>query len=243
MPTTWTSALDSYSYPVNLRDCKQAHEFPGFFGWTIAGDRVSTINFEDYFRTRAREAVEPWLEMVFWKLFSQRNRRDMTTQTVASNFQSRGISARSLWDACAGYVAEPTRESFELFRSHFGFSSQAIAVAATFPAFLAPDRYPMVDTRIAKWVGCCMSLQNAADSRGPQLIRPLYLDNKSKVLTMNDFGFVQAWTQWCVHTATKLREVTSMKWRARDVEMAVFEAWGRRGDCHPNLRLNPLPEA
>lgn len=45
MSTTWTSALDSYSYPVNLGDYKQAYEFPGFFGRTIAGARISTIDF------------------------------------------------------------------------------------------------------------------------------------------------------------------------------------------------------
>jgi len=40
--------------------------------------------------------------------------------------------------------------------------------------------------------------------------------------------------------ATKLSELTDMKWRARDVEMAAFTAWGDRDDDHPRFVLNPI---
>jgi hypothetical protein len=129
--------------------------------------------------------------------------------------------------------------SLSLLRKRLGIGSRAIAVAATFPAFKHPDKHPMVDTRIANWVGACMGEHNAADPAGPQLTRFPFLDNQSTVLTMSDFDSMQDWRKWCVHTANKLTGPTQMQWRARDVEMAVFQAWGGRNG--PHFHLNSLP--
>ncbi|GAJ05736.1 unnamed protein product, partial [marine sediment metagenome] len=46
---------------------------------------------------------------------------------------------------------------------------------------------------------------------------------------MVDFDFYLHWVYWARHTAKKLSQQTEMKWRARDVEMAVFTAWGDKG--------------
>ncbi len=204
------------------------------------GDRANTVEFQAHFRKHASEAIEPWLEVVFWKLFSQPGRRNRITQRVASHFKANGTSPKELLHACSRYVENPSRDNFESFRKLFGFKTPVIAVAATFPAFLEPDSFPMVDTRIAKWVGSCLSLHNAKDSTGPQLIRPPFLDSTRTVLTMDDFEFVESWIRWCKYTAQKLTKCTSFVWRARDVEMAVFTAWGGRKDPHPKFHLNPL---
>jgi hypothetical protein len=75
--------------------------------------------------------------------------------------------------------------------------------------------------------------QNAADIVGPQLVARKSDDYG---LLMADFIFMQRWIDWCRHTAMKLNAFTKeQEWRARDVEMAVFQA---KGD---NLTLNPLP--
>ena len=121
----------------------------------------------------------------------------------------------------------------------FGFSAPVLAVAATFPAFKDPDRHPMVDTRIAEWVRACRREHNAIDPEGPQLARFAYPDNGTTVLTMSDFDPMQNWRTWCVHTSRKLSRRTTLRWRARDVEMAVFYAWGGRNG--PHFHLNPLP--
>jgi len=42
MPKTWIEALESYSYPVILKDYKRRDEFPGFFLIEVQGDRCST---------------------------------------------------------------------------------------------------------------------------------------------------------------------------------------------------------
>ncbi len=107
-----------------------------------------------------------------------------------------------------------------------GFSSRAIATALTFPAFIAPNKFPMVDTRVAKWVGENLNVQHMADPSAPILVRPSYLDSSATVLTLSDYCFVESWTAWCCYKADRLSEVTGYPWRPRDVEMAVFTAYG-----------------
>jgi hypothetical protein len=99
----------------------------------------------------------------------------------------------------------------------------------------------MVDTRIAKWVGQNMQAHNAANPNAPQLVRPRYLDTTATVLTLSDFQFVYSWNRWCRNKANQLNDITSTNWRPRDVEMAVFNAWGNRGDQHPIIQLEILP--
>jgi hypothetical protein len=89
--------------------------------------------------------------------------------------------------------------------------------------------------------GKCLQEHNAADPIGPQLTDPHSSLDGQKVLTMSDFPFVQSWTQWCKHTAQKLTAQTEFAWRARDVEMVIFNAWGEKKDEHPKLKLTPLP--
>ena len=135
------------------------------------------------------------------------------------------------------------RTRFEVLHRLFSLRSRSIATVATFPAFLDPDRFPMVDTRIAKWVGRTMDAHNRVDPLGPQLISAKSMNVKGAVLTMSDFDFMCAWTHWCRHAATKLTDRSSggFVWRARDVEMAVFRAWGDRNISHPEIDLPPLP--
>jgi hypothetical protein len=96
----------------------------------------------------------------------------------------------------------------------------------------------MVDTRIAKWVSVEMDKHNQTDPLGPQLIRPKL--RKKGVLKMNDFEFMTSWIQWCRRTAEKLASTDDgLHWRARDVEMAVFRAWGDK-KSHPAINLPPL---
>ena len=245
MPTSWQEGLFAYRYPFDLSEFADSRNYPGWFTCrSDSGDRTATMEFEAHFRNHAAEFIEPWLEVVFWKIYSQpTGRGDKSTKRVADFFEKECISPKALWQACNCYIERPRKENFNAFRQLLGLSSQSIALAATFASFARPDLFPMMDTRIAKWVGEFMSLHNAADPSAPQLIRPKFLDTKQSVLVMNDFEFMQVWAHWCRHQARKLTARTARAtfiWRARDVEMAVFHAWGGRHDRHPRLTLNPL---
>ena len=68
----WHDALDSYRYPVDLREFSGRDRFPGWFGLNLEkGDRSETIQFENRFRKYAASHLEPWYEVVFWKMYSQ----------------------------------------------------------------------------------------------------------------------------------------------------------------------------
>jgi len=68
----WHVALDSYRYSVNLRKFPTRDGFPGWFDRELEkGDRSETIQFENRFRKYAASHLEPWYEVVFWKMYSQ----------------------------------------------------------------------------------------------------------------------------------------------------------------------------
>jgi len=196
-----------------------------------------TRRFELRFRELGPANIEAWIEVIYWKLYSQPMVRNGTTRASFDLFKEHHVTPGSLHRALAAYVASPTKDSFKVLRHLFGFRTSVIAIAATFPAFQNPDAHPMVDTRIAKWVNSIGEAHNSADISGPQLARfPL----TGNVLTMAAFDAFQDWRRWCIHTAKKLTTRTPMTWRARDAEMAVFHAWGGRRGAHPSVHLNPL---
>lgn len=244
MSSTWVYALKDYSYPFDLRRFDNANTYPGWFAISSdSGDRAETMKFEGHFRQHALDAIEPWLEVVYWKIYNQPLARNKTTRAIAKRLLSEQASPRLLWDTCSSFVENPTRQSFEAFRKLF-IGSNSIAVAATFPAFLRPEIFPMVDRRVARWVASHMEDHNVADPIGIQLVRPVtpVLEKKQSVLTIQDYPFYERWIQWCQSTSLKLTRQTSQNWRARDVEMAVFTAWGKGSRTRKlTMYLDPLP--
>jgi len=238
MPQTWIDALKQYNYPVNLAEYKYANNFKRFFKQKIQGDRNSTINFENYFRSNIQE-IEVWCEVVFWKLYSWKGIRDENTKKCWDFWTMKKITGEKLYKAAKNFINNMNRDSFNEYRKLWPFySTRTIAVLATPISFLEPDNFPMVDTRIAKWVNFELNRFNKGNLQGPQLIKSRYGQNKSTVLTMADFDFYLRWICWTRHMAKKLSKQTKMKWRARDVEMAVFTAWGEKRHPHPRLSLH-----
>jgi hypothetical protein len=229
--SAWLDALNAYNYAVDLSLFVERGSFPKWFTNYVDGARGATKAFEDRFRTLADHHLEVWYEGVFWKMFSQNGRRDQDTIDVVRNIESAGISADKLYDQCCAYIQQPTKRSLQSFvELLWGKGARTVAIACIFPPFIAPDRFPMVDTRVAKWVIACLEKHNAADPHGPQLVLPAYPSNHATVLTLSDWPFIESWISWCRHTGHKLTSLTGLDWRARDVEMAIFRAWGDRDE-------------
>jgi len=232
--------LRKYIFRAEHKDC---------FEWTAKkGGREETIAFEEHFRRLAPNALEAWFEVVFWKLASQPQIRNGTTQRIAESL-SKHATAGELWHRCDEYVQSRSeaeaRTRFEAFHKLFGLKTSSIAIVATFPAFMEPDRFPMVDKRVASWVVAVMREHNGSDPSWVQLVLPKSLNSSNKVLNLNmrDFDFMTQWVKWCQHRADRLTQLTDgFPWRARDVEMAVFRAWGEKSaKKHPELNLPPVP--
>lgn len=227
--SAWQHALEEYRYRVDLRLFAGRDRFPGWFASNIDGSRDATRDFEQHFREHADRHLQVWYEVVFWKMFSQSGLRDHTTRRVIEKVTRTGKSATDLWSRCDLYTQQPSRASLRsLVEIIWGPHGSNVAIVCVFPAFLAPDRFPMVDRRVAKWSSTCLARHNAADRQGPQLVAPSYPKNGATVLTLSDWPFIESWIQWCRHTAGKLKLRTGFDWRPRDVEMAVFRAWGDR---------------
>jgi hypothetical protein len=242
MPDTWINALAQYDYPVELSDYGNRHNFPNNFNRAIQGNRNSTIQFEDYFRDHCSD-IESWFEVVYWKLYSQPRVSNKTTnQVIRRMLENPRVTTRELLSKLNTFMISESKEDFNSFRRLFKFGTTVIAIVATFPAFIDPQHFPMVDTRVAKWVNTQYRSVNEIDPEGPKLIPSAYQKTSSSTtLTMIDFAFYISWIHWARYMSQKLSCLTGARWRARDVEMAVFTAWGGRHEHHPKLKLNALP--
>lgn len=230
MPDTWTRALNDYNYRVRLPDYKRSREFPGYFTRGIPGDRASTIDFEDYFRASSELSIGPWVEVAFWKLCGQKRRFEARVDQLVDHLREQGVTASELRGAVDLFIAKPTKVNLSVMRALLGIKAPVLALALTYPAFVDPDQFPMVDTNTARWVSA--NAETYSKSAAKKLTP---FDGGRSSLHDNDFDSYLNWVQWCRETAANLTTRTGTRWRARDVEMAVFTA-AREG-----LSLNPLP--
>jgi hypothetical protein len=229
MPQSWITALNAYEYPVRLPEYRRSGEFPGFFTRDIVGDRASTMEFEDYFRANSDKQIEPYFEVVFWKLYSQPMVRQGTTSRIVDHVKEQGVEASELRCAVDLFVQKPTKANLSVLRALLGIKTDVLALALTFSAFFDPRSYPMMDTKTARWV---KEHHSHLSANRRNRLTPFKLNYSS--LRYNDFDNYLNWVDWCRESDEILTTRTGMRWRARDVEMAVFAA-AREG-----LSLNPL---
>jgi hypothetical protein len=219
MPQSWTTARNGYNYPVRLSDYKRAGEFPGFSTREIPGDRASTIEFEDYFRANSDKHIEPYFEVVFWKMYSREGLRDQTTSRIVDHVLARGVQPSQLRQAVDRFMQASSKSTLDLLRAWLGIKMQVLPIALTFPAFVDPDRYPMIDTQTARWITANYRRHSHNTS---SKLTPFEL--RSTSVRYEDFDNYLNWVEWYREMAETLFDRTGKEWRARDVEMAVFTA-------------------
>lgn len=226
---SWIKALERYCYPVRLNCYESSDLFPNHFNTEIAGNRISTIGFENYFRENAQRSIEVYFEVVFWKLYSQKNARQRGTSRIVEHMLGNNVEPRLLYEAIRQFVEVSLKQNLQNIRNLLGIRTNVLAVALTFPAFLKPEKYPMVDNNIARWVNDHYAEHNRSKYAR---LTPFSLGYTS--LRDNDFSNYTNWVGWCNEIAQILSEKTDICWRPRDVEMAVFTA------KRENIELNVL---
>ena len=230
MPNSWSEALNSYCYPVDLRKYRRAYKFPGFFNGNILGDRNSTIEFENHYQATASNNIAAYFEVVYWKLYSQPQHRKKATNRIVDFIQGSGITSRQLWDAIQQFLRIPSSPNLDKIRKLLGISTEVLAVPLTLCALADPQEFPMIDNQVADWVNSNASNHNV--NRRRKLT--LFIKGNTS-LRDKDFLNYLNWVAWCQEVTQVLNGFTREKWRARDVEMAVFTAQ-RNG-----MVLNVLP--
>jgi len=228
----WQCVLASYSYPVDLTRFAEQQAYEGWFKTNISkGDREQTIQFENSFREAAPNYLGAWFEVIFWKLYS--NKKILgTAYNIINAIKQKGVSANDLWERCCRYINAPSTSNFKDFQQ-LVVASRNIAVCATFPAFISPERFPMIDTQVAKWVSSHYEEQNRGASNKVKL-QPPKPGYAGEVLSMSHYPFLESWTSWCRVRAQQLSELSGFAWRPRDVEMTIFTAQRN------NLNLPPI---
>lgn len=204
---SWERALQAYKYDVDLTTFKYSDNYPGWFKYSdspLNGDLGETKVFEGRFRKLGPHHLEAWYEVVYWKNYSRgQGPASHRTQEVIRYIEESGVTARCLWLLCVSYMRDPDRYSFDRFRKKLVKSNQ-VAIAATFPAFVDPYRFPMVDTHVAQWAKL-----NGAKHKYAQCTLSNAPDLTGSVKTLRDDlsihrKFIESWIVWCRFTACKL---------------------------------------
>lgn len=133
---------------------------------------------------------------------NQNGDEEQTKRTIERILNEK-TSASTLWKRCDEYVQSETKDSFTQFQDLF-VEWDSIAVAFMFPAFSCPSRFPMVDTRNARYVAHEGS--RLEFSTAPEIDKTLkrYRDTGSGVFTLRDWPFIVEWVGWCRKMADRL---------------------------------------
>ena len=217
MVDSWLKARNGYSYPVRLNQYERSTEYTNHFKKNIGGDRASTVSFENYFRKNCVKVVEVYFEVIFWKLYSQPAYRQQGTSRIIDYITERGVPAESLAQSLHTFIEQPNRRNLTKIRKLLGISTNVLAIPLTLVSFYQPENYPMIDNVTAKWVNMYMKRHNECTQA--KLTR---FSRNYTSLRYNDFENYLNWVNWCNEIAEKLSSQTDLKWRPRDVEMAVF---------------------
>jgi hypothetical protein len=214
----WWGKLCDYNYPADLTTYSQRSRYPNFFD-ICSDNRESTIKFENHFRKAILTPdpqVAPFLEVIFWKMYSQGGRAEILTNRLGKFLSSERNRASELKAAINEFVISPSGTNAQRLISSCGLITRTIAVAFTFPALYEPTLYPMVDKRVATWV----NTKVATNDKPTSLMR--FRMNYTS-LQINDFDAYLRWIEWCRKQADLLSKLQpKINWRARDVEMACF---------------------
>lgn len=219
MTQSWVKALNSYHYYVDLRDFGRVDQFPGFFNREIAGDRNSTVAFETLYQQTAKENMARFFEVVYWKLYSQPDIREKSTNRIVDCVQNNGTSPKELWIAIQRFLNNPSVWNLSQIRTLLGIKTEVLAVPLTLCALADPYKFPMIDNRVANWVNSNASAHNSNRKNKLSVFNKKYPSIRD-----DDFDSYLHWIEWCQEVAQVLTNLTEMEWRPRDVEMAVFTA-------------------
>ncbi len=224
----WEKCRSLYDWTVNLSNFRSASLYPGYFEDVITPQKTQT------FENRFRDAVNDdgnnvgylvAAEVIYWKNFGAHMARDKLTERLIDQLQPHGR-----WQHLCNCI-----KSLEGKQKIFKFESllqicgqpKGFATPITFLAFYRPEDFPMVDKHIAYW-------WKANKTRFRQANLPNFIQRKdgwiegtTEIKREHNWNSYLAWKRFCCKQAEALTVTIGRKWRARDVEIAVWESQKR----------------
>jgi hypothetical protein len=233
--SNWLFCQKKYQWIVDLKKFENAKEFSGYFIDII--NPKNTRNFEDKFR---QSVVDGFLldqyivcgEVYFWKNNKSPDKNAKTNEILQhlKTTEHQKIFIETLTEL----TQNPVHNNFSNFRNACDLPN-GFASPITYLSFFQPHEYPMIDRVIANW-------WKSNTERFGLLKAPLFIQRKSdgwiqavskRDSTVNWKAYI-AWKDFCNYYRKILTDLTKSSWRARDVEMAVWESQKR---CLPLDKL------
>jgi hypothetical protein len=225
----WETARDSYCYPFDLNQFHRKKEFSsGFFNIKCDGYRESTIKFENYYQKNAPHHIEVFVEVLFWKLYSKREKGNKNFFDL-NNWYNTAIntikkaSPSVFWIEITNFVENLEKGNISESKKNYHYITRnlyinnKLIIPLTFTALAYPKLLPMIDKVVMTWIN--LYSDNHNKSRNNQL-KLFFTENPT---VDSDFEKYIAWVKWCQDSAELLNENSNYNdWRPRDVEMAIF---------------------
>ncbi|MCW3982536.1 MAG: hypothetical protein NWE96_00910 [Candidatus Bathyarchaeota archaeon] len=213
---SWSKSREKYDWTVDLSNYPLRDAYKDFFNQLITNKNTS--EFEEKFRSSLNtNTFAVTGEVCYWKNYGSHTSRDKLTNSLLklledknnwNEFKSRLIQLSS----------NPTYKNIEHFRIACG-QPNGFATPVTFLSFYNPTLFPMVDKIIGKW-------WNRNKSNYWKTSASSFLQRSDGWLGLNEqnWNTYLEWTNFCRKYSSLLSLKSGMQWRARDVEIAVWEA-------------------
>ena len=217
MCNNWIKAYRMYSYTVDLSEFKNAVRYPGYFNRTIKPNNL--MEFENKFRKTINESgsFEVAGEVCFWKVYRFSENRDNITQRLL-DYLSSSTNWNDFIRTIRKIAGNPSYENFIALKNACN-QPAGFAVPLTFLAFYKPIEYPMADKHIANW--WAKNKIKFGYGPFPAFLQGIY---GSILSCKQSWDAYVAWKTFCNDYARRISENCGLSWRARDIEMAVWEA-------------------
>jgi hypothetical protein len=218
----WIKARDHYCWEVNLARFQGARNYPGYFNRVVASTDVQA--FEDDLRAAIDRtgSFQVVGEVCFWKNYGAYQARNRTTQELLTHLEN-PIHWGQFTQAVKQVAANPSFDNFARLREACR-QPRGFAVPITFLAFYEPCRYPMVDKHIAQW--WTQNKEQYGYEAYPEFSQRQdgWIRADFTAQSKHNWKSYIAWVEFCREYASKLAEFCRLNWRARDIEIAIWEA-------------------
>lgn len=218
----WQRARGGYCWTVDLSHFERALDYPGRFNRVVTPATV--VAFEDEFRAAidGTGSFEIAGEVCFWKNHGSPQARNRITRDLLKHLKD-----PANWNEFALAVkllsGKPSYGGFEALRRACSQLS-GFATPITFLAFYEPTEYPMVDKHIAGWWAANRAMYGYEASPGFSQRDDGWIQATTVARSKQNWEAYLAWRQFCMDYAARIAQYCDLNWRARDVEMAVWEA-------------------
>lgn len=228
MCNNWVEARNMYSWKVDLNTFQDANRYPGHFHLIVTPDQ--TPGFENRFRSAVEKIANGdnhlfAAEVNYWKNFGNHMARNRLTKSIIDH-----LYKETKWQTfchCVIQLAkEPSLSKFKELQKACG-QPKGFATPLTFLSFYDPVHFPMVDRRIGLWWKTHKEYHRHLYSTAFSQRRDGWIQTTTIKNQEQNWDAYCAWTKFCRDTGRKLTRQTGSPWRARDVEIAVWEAQKR----------------